>query len=312
MKKKLLLFTCLFLLFIPLNLKAFFFCGERGHLEIEGEWLYLRPTKENYLFSAARGSGPFFYEPETVIPAYHSGWRAGASYHFCDSVNSFSVRGTRLKTTDHQTFTSRSFRTAYEGFSETDGIEALDHVHFDYYAIEFLLTHQLYCDYRFNIDLSAGVQYARISRKEIVSFQEIFIPFSLKHQAHFWGVGPELGVDFYYCLRSGFSLSGRGFGSLLVSRAKQDYYEEGIFPPFSTVQKTNGPVWKIIPAVDLRFGLRYDHGWSCLNLYVEAGYELISYIRGLPVLDMSPPSTGFNRYDHASMHGPYVALGIIL
>lgn len=297
-----------FLLFMPLNLKAYF-CDEWGDLAVEGEWLYLRPTKENYLFSSTSGIGPVFDKPETVIPSYHSGWRVGVNYYLCNCLDHFSVRGTRLKTTDRQTFASNSFIIPFGTISSAAGIVGSDRVHFDYYAIEFLFSHKLCYDCRFNIEVVGGVQYARIGRKETVLFQST-TPFSLKHQAHFWGVGPELGMDFYYCLYSGFSLSGRGLGSLLASRAKQDFYRAGATLA-SQHQITNQPVWTIVPAIDLRFGLRYDRSWSCLNICLEAGYELISYVHGLPVQDITTTISTSNEYDNANMHGPYIAFGII-
>lgn len=308
-------FICLGLLVAPAGLHAFFCCEQFGNIELEAEWIYFRPTKDNYLFGDLTNSGGNLSTRNlSKIPAYHSGWRAGASYHFCDCVNSFTVQWTQLRTQDHGQFTSDFFIIPLRTLDSGTGVTALDRINFDYYALECLLRHRIWCECPFNVNVVGGIQYAWIGAKETIAFSGGgSVSIDVKQLNHFWGIGPEVGFDFSYCICNGFSLAGRGFGSILVTRAKQNLNTR---VGSSTFFADSVPEWRIVPAVDLRFGLRYDRCFSCLDFYLEGGYEFISYIRGMPVNNVVYDHVSFDAavssgYNSADMHGPYVALGII-
>lgn len=186
--------VCLGLLIAPAGLHAFFCCEEFGNVELEVEWIYFRPTKDNYLFTQntneSSTSNVTNSLSATKVPAYHSGWRAGAKYYFCGCEDALLVRWTQLRTTDKGKFVAQDFVLPSGTFSVggANFITAADRVKFDYYALECLFDHKIYCNCLFNMNFVGGIQYAWIGVKEHIAFTASGVtPRTINQHTHFWG-----------------------------------------------------------------------------------------------------------------------------
>ncbi len=294
---------------LPLPLHAFFGCDNMGQFSIDAEWLYLRPSIDTNLFVSTDFS-TIVEDQEFLsnVPAYHSGWRVGASYSFCNCVDEISVRWTQLRTTDRHTANTTDVFLP-NGRELIGAAVNKDTLHFSYHAFDALLNHQLYADCGFTVDLIAGGQYAWIHVKEKINSTSATESIVSTQLGRVWGIGPELGLDFNYTLCGCFSFVGRGTGALLVSRCHDSIESTAtaLTPPLRRVGST--PLWRVAPTWDMRLGLRFDSCCGCGWFYVEGGYEVISYHRALRLDQETNTGSNTLTYSNADMHGPYVAVG---
>jgi hypothetical protein len=310
--KRLIISLCLLLSFERLN--ALCSCQEIGNVAFEAEWIYFRPSIDTNFVTQSEGAGlTSVNKTVEVVPPYHSGWRAGIAYQFCDCLDTLFVRWTQLRTRDTRHFIGASFNSLAGGISEPPGVSAKDRLEFSYYALEGLIAHRLMQGCGYFLELAAGAQYAWVGVSEHVQLSTLpgaDIPGRqlAKQNGHFWGVGPEIGLNLGIPFCGNFLLVMEGSASLLVSRVHAK--AQGTTPLFVINQLVSRPIWRIVPSWDLRAGTRYECPFRCFNIYVEAGYEVLSYFRGLRLLNLTSSTTTFD-YSNADMHGPYVNAGII-
>lgn len=160
-----------------------------------------------------------------------------------------------------------------------------------------------------------GGQYAWVGIEETLdTLDDAGTAAFAKQVSHFWGIGPEIGLDFGFCFFNCFSFVCRGTGSLLVTRILADYSVIN-----GAAAGGNGTssdrLWRVVPAWDLRFGISYDipicQIRHLMYLHLEAGYEVLTYSRGLRALDQfTPANTAIFQYSNADMNGFYLNIGI--
>ncbi len=113
-------------------------------------------------------------------------------------------------------------------------------------------------------------------------------------------------------------------GSLLVGRnTSKVFYNDFTTRPLEDT--ANDALWRVVPAVNLRFGLFYEKRCSCLGWNLEVGYEVLTYVKSIStiaftngdsgtaapvVLPTTNTSFSIDQYSDVSLHGPYVALAI--
>lgn len=298
MRKYSCLLSTVFLLLLSPKLSAFFCCDEWGGLQIEGEWLYFRPTKTDYSVTVVDTSSvaDSTIKPATIVPSYQSGWRVKGAYIFCGCDDELIFSWTQLRTHDKRNY--------FAGLSFSESIvftttQASESFRFSYDAMEALYKHRFYCDCRFLLNFLGGVQYTWIGYKDYISFPLLTAGSFQKESAHYWGVGPEFGTDARLALCYGFSLTGRATGALLIGSMRENI--KAIIAGSRRSVFMRQPIWRVVPAYDLRGGLRFDGCCTCFNYFVEAGYEAINYL--------APFTLAFANTANAGMHGPYVGAG---
>lgn len=110
--------------------------------QIEGEWLYFRPSIDTNLVYDQNGIDFTREKARSVIPAHHSGWRLGVNC-FCNDLNSLSLRWSELRGSDSQDFSSAALLFPFVNQRATT-IFIHDTLEFDYYAFDGLLNHKVY------------------------------------------------------------------------------------------------------------------------------------------------------------------------
>jgi hypothetical protein len=169
---------------------------------------------------------------------------------------------------------------------------------------------------RFHLALQGGVQFAHIDFKEKLTLSAS--PHLVNTHSELWGIGPEIGAEFSYCLSDCFSIVGKTQVTILASKRRASFMEatEPIINAYPYDTK-NEPYWRSIPGSDLRFGLSYETPVNrCLGnctLNLELGYEFIVYYNGVEricYVDDGAENTSFNEMMTLTLHGPYVHLGV--
>lgn len=141
------------------------------------------------------------------------------------------------------------------------------------------------------IRIYAGVQVARV-KNTFTNHPKLFTTtppyFTSTDTLSFNGVGPRVGVDFAYAAMNGFSLYTKFAGSLLVGDTKQAiagyrdvtnaHYGLIIFGiPNYTYTYNN----VVVPEVEAKLGVSYNHQFTNGNLGLDLGYLWMNYIHAI-------------------------------
>lgn len=183
-----------------------------------------------------------------------------------------------------------------------------------------------------NIFTGVGYTYIKETMTGVYSNVSGTIARTITTPSSFWGVGPQLGIEFCYKMIAGLALQGRTRASYLVGHAKNhtDYVSisPGLNPALSpnhqsTTEKNRT---QVVPALEMDLGLSYL--WDfCKHYSVElsAGYQVQTYFNAIQTVQIgsevnTPPVTPdtvgvFARtfeqtISNFSLAGPYVKLTI--
>ncbi len=264
--------------------------------------------------------------------SWHSGFRIEGMYEMCDCCNELSLRWTRLHAKSRQKYTDSSnnliptqghpgLTSSFNNFAQSDIRADLDVGE----ALFWTLPLKSPADVR----IRGGVNYTYVSFQEELNYTgSLSGPRfnEMSRRASFWGVGPEIALDFNYplscilpfCKRIPICIHGDARGSLLVSRSKASFFERNIqattVVPFDAV---NDPIYRLVPVWDLRFGFSSQYACNCFNVSLEVGYEFLSYHNAIQTTvypfgltgNTANATVSFDDYANLDYHGPYVSLG---
>lgn len=326
------------LLFLSTGLQAYFY-SEPGDIGFFGEWIYFQPKFDDAYFVADTQQFPTGDQGTRIKnnPHYHSGFRAGAYYGFCNGCTDLIVRYTQL----NQDYSKSAFAPgAVLGsgevlFPTVGNISILSHVpgfaagavpfasavatsSFNYYSGEALISQRMleWSSLAFNIH--GGAHYASLSNHNRYDFTTAAgAVYEVKEKTWFWGVGPQLGLDLNYYLCCDFSIVGRASTALLIGRSHSSTQSTAFATPASfIVGMKNEPDWRFVPQQNYRLGLNYYLHPRCwfMRLNLEVGYEFTTYFRAFDtIVDRGDPGAegslfSFDTFSNIGMNGPYVNL----
>lgn len=270
---------------------------EPGNFGIKGEFLYLQPYLNSLQFAVENVS-----ETEVKIllnkPKYKPAYRVEGMYAF-DCLYNLHARFTYFNSGNNRRSETSTFQSPaiFTGTVE-------DKRKFRYYAVEAIVGRWLFDSCDFDLELGVGVLYSNIKLSDhVTAFNptELFAKNVIR--STFWGVGPELTLNFQYPLPLSFcgtfSIVADIRGALLQSKTKA-------FTQLGTPDSSDGlivftigndPSHGVVPASNSKLGLSWNYQGSHITTDLELGYEWIYYQRALGV-------------NNISFHGPYVALGV--
>ncbi len=294
---------------------------EPGEYAVSGEWLYMLNSIDQPYFML-ESNATYVGENKANDQSWHSGYRIEGNYQFCNCENDFRVRWTH--------FPEFEDSKSISGFTKGKPIFVPPNTvgnlftsstlsqKTKLYYLDVLLGQKALDRCRFHLTLQGGFQYAYIDFREKLTLS--IKPFLLNTHSELWGVGPEIGAEFDYCLSDCLSIVGRAQATMLASRRKASLNDEASSNGYDV---KNEPYWRFIPANDLRFGLSYEKPncfgncfGRCFGNYtfdIELGYEFIVYYNGVERLfyvDDVAEGSSFNEMMNLTLHGPYVHLGV--
>ncbi len=254
---------------------------------IKAEFLYWAPLVSENEFYSTPGVKPHVH---LHTPTYHSAFRLDALFGNEPCGTFLEARFTYLNAKDRLSrFDTGNLFGVRSDTITGDFASTYD---FKYYVGELTNAWEIASC---NLYFLGGVHYAWFGYNSDDSAKSPTTSARAFLRSQFWGVGPQIGVDFLYTLPccTSFAIAGNARTSLLVSRLS--------FRSLTQTTKTsNDPQWQIVPAADMRLGLNWEPSWRCLNLILEAGYEFV-WIHNCYFINI-PDSLGF--------HGPYASIGM--
>lgn len=325
----------LFLAALSLAVPVVVHAAEPMFGDVGVEFLYFKPSIEqsSYVVSSSlNAAGDEFFPSghrHLNTSSYKPGFRVTASAPMCSSWNDFEARFTYLycnqsdSTTGLFLFDTNGYPgegaqspedTSYNGTARIK--ETFKYLSADTTFNRFVLDG---CDE--NLVLRVGLHAAYILHHTRMTSVGTFggaaaSPVSnlLRNQSQFWGIGPQIGLDYRYDFLCNIALAGSVRGALLCSDSNAHLHYSSLRTVGTNgVNLKNDHLWRVNPAFDAKLGAVYEFTCYCYESSLEVGYEWIWYSNAVNVIrgtDVAFPGNSLDVYNDFSVQGPYVRLAV--
>lgn len=312
------------------------------HFVLSGELLYLKPTvdQSSYVISSSQNvvAGEFFPNGKrhNIHSSYKPGFRLEGIYELCNGESALDFRFAYFKA-GHSDSVTGDFLFDTIGFPG-DGAQAPEdtsyagkasiHDHYRYYAFDTTFNRLSLCSCFDNLYLLIGLHYANIEHRTHFTSVGTFIsdaatrPINntLKSHSDFWGIGPQLGLDYNYNLTSAdccygeFTLNASMRGALLCSNSNSSFHYNTLRTAGTEgVNLKNDNLWRVTPTFDARLGGSYRLSCFCVDTIIELGYEWIWYHNGVDSIrgiDVAFAGDSIDVFSNLSLHGPFLKISV--
>lgn len=173
-----------------------------------------------------------------------------------------------------------------------------------------------------NLIFIVGLHGAYVKFKEHTTSTGTFInddvptPLSnnLNRNSHFYGLGPQLGLDYQFllpescCLPGIWALNAKARGSLLCGNTRSDLSYVTLRTGPGGVAVKNGDLWRVIPAASTELSFTYTLRCNC---FIELGYEFMWYSRcvnKITGIETAFAGDTIDVFNNFSLHGPYLRI----
>ena len=256
---------------------------ERKAWHFGAQALYLQPRYSGYNQLGVLGNTPLGDSPtqlrfQAVNDTWGWGFKVDAAYDF-HTGNDINVNWLHYNTT-----TNRGTIAVPAGSSFTDGlsneytsgnISTLRRPSWDAVNAEFgqMYHFDAYDDVRFH----GGLQFARIKTQTSISLPNAVDSTTYTTQKIVYtGVGPRIGIDMGYHLKSVIVLYANGAASILIGPTH--FYDTGMSSGgHNTLQLVEGSATAIVPELDVKLGVKYLHPTARGTLRFDLGWMLNNY-----------------------------------
>lgn len=263
-----------------------------GSWGITGEYLYLRPSVDetNFVISSPTTSEFPTGKREHNDFQFHSGYRVGGAYGFCECPSELQIEYTHLSAKDSKTVNGdflwgtlghANFASNFENFAGS----ASSRLNVLYQRVDANYAQSVFNCCGLDLYAQFGLEYASLRFREHFAYQSTILG-TIHQRSKMWGIGPQLGFEFDYelyqftdCLPGSLSLNVLSTGSLLVSKTRAR--EHNVLGETTFLDVHDHHTKRIIPALHTRIGLNYSTCISGFGALLEVGYEFSSYFRAL-------------------------------
>jgi hypothetical protein len=304
--------------------------------------LFLQPSSSNLYFAAEADPLPIErpdWKIHEVHPSYHFGFDVGIAGIFHSSNSTLSLNWEHFHTLDSHSKTvapENMLGPFFEiGPDASPYKKARGHSFFCFDEVD--LDYGVFVDFgsRLRTDLYAGVSFAKIRQTQHVKFEsnDGNTARTIRPHSRFWGVGPQIGVDFSYRIIKGFNLIGSGVGSIYVGMMENfTRYKSGspvfMMAGFEVPNKQRTTVSdrsQVVPGLEGKLGLSYVYTFKRhWMIALKAGYQAQIYLNAIQSTDIAsqvnvppvPASGGvyvrtFTRtLSNFALAGPFAALDL--
>ncbi len=238
-----------------------------------------------------------------VHPDYHFGFMVGLGGVCHESSTNYALTWEHFHSKDHASehvaISTNMMGPLFEiGPDAKYYKNAKGHATFNFDEIN--LDYGLFVNFgsRLRTNLKMGVSGAQIKQSVYAEFSndEGTITKSVENPARFLGAGPQLGLDFSYCVFNGFDITGGAAASILVgSQTNHTVFKTsspevialGITPPNLQTTKQHRRT-QVVPAFEGKVGLAYNCTLcESFEVSFEAGYQAQIYLNAIQSMDLN-------------------------
>ena len=292
-------------------------------LQIYSEAIFLKPRSDLMMDYARVDPGNTFLATGGPIAALEyrqsTAWRVNARYRFAKSPWELGASYTRLGSDDTATtlkptngFLFSTLTAPRGGSASADSAIATAKI--DYTVIDLDAGYHIQPSKNVDLKLIAGLRMANVGQNMSAvytggSFDPIPGTFIASQQ--FRGLGPRVGAEGRVALGSGFSVYGRGSGSLLFGDQESDLVEtfQGVpVADFKVKRK------QTVPVIDAAIGLDWSTKLGQSGKFtIGVGYEYqhwFNLTRNVRYTDASAPGGFVESKGDLSMQGFFAKAGV--
>lgn len=199
------------------------------------------------------------------------------------------------------------------------------HHYYRYLAADGTVNHPLFnsgCD---RLNLLFGLHYAylkfRLQSTSTGTFdtsdEESLVNNYLFQKSSFWGVGPEIGLDYTLdipCTRGcvGVNINLRGALLATANNASILYTSERT-GPVGVNLRNGSTIVRMNPAINAQIGFGYDYSCSDFQAFFEIGYEFMWYSKAVNKIqsyDIGFAGDTWDYLEDLSLQGPFARINI--
>ena len=292
-------------------------------LQIYSEAIFLKPRSDLMMDFARVDPGNTFLSTGGDIAALEyrqsTAWRVNARYRFAKSPWELGASYTRLGSDDTATtlkptngFLFSTLTAPRGGSASADSAIATAKI--DYTVLDLDAGYHIQPSKNVDLKLIAGLRVANVGQNMAAvytggSFDPI--PGTFVASQQFQGLGPRVGAEGRVALGKGFSVYGRGSGSLLFGDQESDLVEtfQGVpVADFKVKRK------QTVPVIDAAIGLDWSAKLGQSGKFtVGVGYEYqhwFNLTRNVRYTDASAPGGFVESKGDLSMQGFFAKAGV--
>lgn len=198
--------------------------------------------------------------------------------------------------------------------------------HYQYYGADATINRYIFDWCPDNLSFLFGLHYAYIRVKERFASTGSFINDSttqtvnnrLKNKSRFWGIGPEIGIDYSYLFQIknctgcfGLNLNLRGILLGSTTDVKMHYKTERTGS--LGVRLKNDSLLRVNPACDAQIGIVYSYTSCEREAFVEFGWEFVWYSKAVDKItsyDVAYAGNTLDILDDLCLQGPFLRVNI--
>jgi hypothetical protein len=316
--------------------------GIPGDYVLQAELLYFKPAMDqsSYAISSSDNHVGSEYFPSGKHHLNRSNYTPGVRleglYALCSEMTAFDLRGTYFSA-GHSNKITGDFLYDTIGYPG-GGAQAPEDIfykgtahikdHYQYGAIDATLNRLSLNSFFDDLFFLVGLHYATIHHKTRFTSkdtppkenQQHSLFNVLRSNSHFWGIGPELGVDYSYkltpidCPYGILSLGINARGALLYSDTEASFHYTSLRTAESEgVNLKNDSLSRVTPAVDAKLEGTYRFTCSSWDIMLSLGYEWLWYgdsIDSIQGMEVAFPGDSLDIFSNFSAQGPFFRLGI--
>lgn len=301
--------------------------------------LYLKPNVDDTHYVISSFDNTFMGslypngERHQNIASFTPGFRLEGFYDIDPGTSCLDMRFTffNARSTDSVSGGFLFDTNGFPGFGAQDSPVyagmAGSNISYNFYAGDITYDRALcfFCD---DLKFIVGLHGAYIKFKEHTNSSGTFLnndvetPLlnNLYSNSEFYGIGPQIGLDYRFlasnipCLSGILAFTVKARGALLGGNTRSDLSYITLRTGPGGVRVSNGDLWRVIPTANTGFGINYTFDCGCCEATLELGYEFMWYgncinqIRGVDVAFAGDTIDVFNSF---TLHGPYLSVRVI-
>ena len=197
-----------------------------------------------------------------------------------------------------------------------------------YYGADATINRPLFDECFDNLTLLFGLHYSYIKfRQKFLSEGTYIVTDEPLHtvsnrfriKSTFWGIGPEVGIDYNYllpCFRAcgDIGLNANFRGMLLASENNSKLQDITTRTgPVGVNVKNKHAILRINPAFHAQLGLNYAYAGDCCNTFFEIGYEFNWYSKSINKItsyDVAFAGDTIDAFEDLCLQGPFIRLNV--
>jgi hypothetical protein len=237
---------------------------------------------------------------------------SGSAWDFGATFTQFDTEGSSKAEAPTNGFL---FSTQSHPFQNDQADTATAKANLDYSSTNVEIGHTFQIGRQLGVRVFGGVQAAAIDRNMTTKLDGVdYTNGKIKLTNEFNGVGPRLGIEGKLLLGSGFSLFGRGAGSLMVGESSARFKETDNDGADTVANIGYNQGGQLVPVLEAALGLDWEAALGkSAKINLSAGYEvqqLFNVTDNIRFSDAASPGVFTREKGDLNLHGFFVKGGL--